>query len=252
MREPSFKSTATNPFRELVELRIELRAREDQFDIHCKLLFGKMHHMHNERDFEVGIRRAYLRLNLEGCETTLEPVFGENKLMPVVQEEEWQSDYGYDTSLSGSSNIEAVAGAKGQASIGASANRRRSNSQRVERLPMTHKPGDSWEIIAQTIDGSANVDLEGAAMTGQKLCSLQRTSGGNRIAATGEIQVSKSEIRVSVRGGNRLGKRLTEWTNKDAVISQILKRAVQREAVGGQARFDAKVVVIAKAEALED
>lgn len=252
MQETRFKAAANNPFTELSELRLEVRARDDDFDVHCRLLFSKMHHEHNDREYEIGVRRAYLRLRLEGCETTLETAFGESELASVKEEDALDVNGSLGASISHSADNSGAVGARAQMDIGACGTRRQASNQKRERLPMTRKPGDSWEIVAQSVVGSANTDLDGTAMSGQKLCTLQRKDGGNRLAATGEVQVAKSALTVSAKGGNKLGKTLTEWQNKDAIVSQILKRALQREAIGGAARRSAKVVVVSRAEVSEE
>ena len=252
LQEPTFKTTATNPFTELTELRFEIRVRNDDLDVHCRLLFGRMHYEYNDREYEIGLRRAHLRLFLEGCETTLEPAYGENQLPSVIEQEALVSNTNLGASITASGDTSFSVGAKPKIDIGACKSRQHSNNQKRERLPMTRKPGDSWEVLAQSVDGSAGADLDGTAISGQKLCTLQRTDGGNRIAATGEVQVAKAAISVSAKGGNHLGKALAEWQNKDAIVSQILKRALQREALGGAARKTAKVVVVSKVEVSEE
>jgi hypothetical protein len=64
--------------------------------------------------------------------------------------------------------------------------------------------------------------------------------------------VSRSEITVSAAEGNKVGKKLTEWNNKDAIIAQILERALRREAVGGAARCSQKILVVSRAEVAEE
>lgn len=252
LQEPKFKTTANNPFTELAELRLEMKARGDEIDVQCRLIFGNMRHEHNNREYEIGLRRAYLRLNLEGCETTLESAFGENELPSVIEEDELESGTSLGTSISGAADTSGALSTRAQMEIGANGTRRQSSTQKRERLPMTRKPGDSWEVVAQSVLGSANADLVGTAISGQKLCSLRRKDGGNRLAATGEVQVAKSAIAVSAKGGNQLGKALSEWQNKDAIVSQIMKRALQREAIGGAARTLAKVIVVSRAEVSEE
>lgn len=252
MQEPKFKTTANNPFTELAELRLEMKARGDEFDVQCRLIFGNMRHEHNNREYEIGLRRAFLRLSLEGCETTLETAFGENELQSVFEEDELETHASLGASVSGGAETSGALRTSAQMEVGANGTRRRSNTQKRERLPMTRKPGDSWEVVVQSVVGSANADLVGTAMSGQKLCSLRRRDGGNRLAATGEVQVAKSAISVSAKGGNVLGKALTEWQNKDAIVSQIMRRALQREAIGGAARTLAKVIVVSRAEVSEE
>ena len=251
LQEPKFKPTAINPFRELTELRLEMTARGDEFDVHCRLAFCKMQHEYNDQEYEIGLRRAYLRLNLEGCETTLGSAFGENELPSVIEEDALESNASLGASISGSADTSGAIGSSVQMDVGTHGTRRQNNNQQRKRLPMTRKPGDSWEVVAQSVVGTANADLDGTAISGQKLCTLQRKDGGNRLAVTGEVQVAKSAIKVSAKGGNKLGKALSEWQNKNAIVSQILKRALEREAIGGAARTSANVVVVSRAEVSE-
>jgi hypothetical protein len=249
LREPKLKTTANNPFTELAELRLEFKPNGEKIDIQCRLIFGRMRYDHKEREYEIGLRRAFLGLALEGCETTLEPEFGENELSSVVEENALESKKNLGASVSSSTDplINSV-GLK----IAGDSTSRQNNHQKRARLPMTRKPGNRWEIVSQSVSGSGNLDLDGTVMSGQKLCTLQRKDGGNRLAATGEVQIERSAITVTTKGGNKLGKVLSEWQNKDSIVSQILKQALQREAIGGSARTNAKVVVVSKAEVSEE
>lgn len=67
-----------------------------------------------------------------------------------------------------------------------------------------------------------------------------------------EVQVTKSAIKVSASGGNKWGKTFIELQNKDAIISQILKRAIQREAATNNANGSSAVVAVSRCEIGEE
>ena len=206
-------------------------AKQD-FELKCRLRFGKMHWEHKDRQYEVGVSRAFLRLTLEGCETPLDNSFGESLLETVVEEDslETRTFVGYEASFG--AGLEDGANVKASASVNADAGIVRTHSLKQTKLhlPVVSLPNDSWEIKAKTVTGQSDTVVEGTAIAGASLCALRRKNGGNRVSVLGEVQVHKSDIRVSARGGNSLQKILVEWQNKDAIVSQILKKAIQREA----------------------
>ena len=87
MIDENFKINNKNSLNELSELRFDIEELDQDFGLNCRLRFGTMIYQHNDREYEVGVSRASLRLNLEGCETTLDDTFGESEL-EVVEEVE--------------------------------------------------------------------------------------------------------------------------------------------------------------------
>jgi hypothetical protein len=250
LNESKFISDSNNPFQELSELRFEVAHNDRDFDLNCRLIFGKMRYEHRGRQYEIGLHRAHLRLNLEGCETTLDPAYGEVDLPTLVEEEAVTDSSKLVGGIGFGSSIDEI-NLNGHFEFEKGRVSQKSKSRKHERLPMARKPGDSWEIVMHTIS-SEKADIDGTAMSGQKLCTIRRKEGGNRFAVIGEVQVSRSEITVSAAEGNKVGKKLTEWNNKDAIIAQILERALRREAVGGAARCSQKILVVSRAEVAEE
>ncbi|AXT33823.1 hypothetical protein D1820_01905 [Phaeobacter sp. LSS9] len=249
MTIPNFKVTYQNPFNELSELRLKLNASDDnQFEVTCRIRFSVMHHEHNGREYTVGLKRAFLRLNLEGCETTLDPVFGENELAAATDEAtlEFTSRAGGDFNAKAGTESKPNAGVGFSAAVEGTGARR--SSLRNTRLPMTAKPNDTWEVAAQSVGGTAQANLDGTAIAGQRLCTIQRREGGNRLAVTGEIQASKGAVNVLAKGGNKWGKDFAVWGNKDAVIGQVLRKALERETV----RTSSGVFVASRCEVAEE
>lgn len=249
MTAPSFKETSENPFNELSELRFELSSLdEEKFDVKCRLRFSVMHHEHNGREYIVGLTSASLRLNLEGCKTTLDPVFGESSLTSVTDE----------TTLEITSQIDAKAKAEtgtgcpptASAGIGAGMGVKngRTSNLRKTRLPVTAKPNETWTVAVQTVDGTAQANLDGTAIAGDRLCTIKRSDGGNRLVVTGDIQASKGALSVSAKGGNRWGKDFALWSNKDAIVGQILKKALGRETVCASS----SIIVASRCEVAEE
>lgn len=252
MEDPKFKTDDKNPLTELSELRFEFGPAEQEFVLKCRLRFGKMQYEHSEREYEVGVSRAYLRLSLEGCETTFGSAFGESVLEPVVEEDgvEAQAFVGIEASVG--VNSDTGANANASASSGACGIRKRRLSQNRVHLPVVARPNDSWEVQPKSVTGQTENMIEGTAIPGTRLCALRRKQGGNRIAVVGEVQVSKSAIKVSAKGGNRLNKAMSEWQNKDAIVSQILKRAIQREATTTIPGKSSSTVAVSRCEVLEE
>lgn len=251
LEEVNFKTDDKNPLTELSELRFEISQTDPDFELICRLRFGKMHYEHNEREYEVGVSRAHLRLSLEGCETTLGSAFGESVLNPVVEEDEIEAESSVSFELSAGASSDTGANAKANARAGAGGTRKRKMSQSNVHLPVVARPNDSWEVQPTSVTGTGENIIEGTAIPSVKLCVLRRKRGGNRIAIVGEVQISKSAMKVSAKGGNRLGKALNEWQNKDAIVSQILKRAIQREATIYLPGRLGSTVVISRCEVME-
>lgn len=249
MTAPNFKETYRNPFSELSELRFELSASsEDKFELNCRMRFSVMHYEYNGRQYRVGLERAMLRLNLEGCKTTFDPVFGECQMAAVTDETRLEvgcqangkvkAQVGTDSLPSGSLGVEA----------GMGVSRGRNSSQTETRLPVTAKPNDAWLVAAQSVDGTAQSSLNGTAIAGQRLCTVKRSDGGNRLAIAGEIHASKAALNVTAHGGNLLGRDFAIWNNKDAIVGQILKRALGRE----NGRPSSSVIVVSLCEVAEE
>ncbi|MDE4190263.1 hypothetical protein [Phaeobacter gallaeciensis] len=244
----SFKENYQNPFNELSELRLQLNASEnDQFEIKCRMRFSVMRQEYNGREYKVGLKRASLRLNLEGCETTLDPVFGENALAAVTEEETLEIASHAKASINVNAGTVCAPSAGAGLGAGAEAKKARRSSHSNTRLPMTAKPNDTWEIVGQSVGGTSQANLDGTALAGQRLCTVQRREGGNRLAVTGEVHASKGAINVSAEGGNRWGKDFAVWGNKDAVIGQVLKKALERETI----RASSSVFVVSRCEVAE-
>lgn len=249
MTEPNFKENPQNPFSELSELRLQLSpSNEGTFDIKCRMRFSVMHHEHNGRDYIVGLKSAWLRLNFEGCETTLDPVFGENAMATVQDETTLETGSEISAEIIAQSRTDCPPIAGGGIKAGAAAKNSRKSNASNTRLPMTAKPNDTWLVALQSVDGTAQANLDGTAIAGQRLCTIRKSGGGNRLAVAGEIQASKGEISVSAKGGNKWGKDFAVWGNKDAIVGQILKKALERET----ARAPSNVFVASRCEVVEE
>ena len=123
MTGPSFSNSEQNPLTELAELRFDIEKSGEDFGLICQLRIGLMSFEHKEREYEVGVSSAHLRLSLEGCQTKLGKNFGESELTPVEEEitvisevsGEANASAGY--SLNTGPTTEANAGARGGPSI---------------------------------------------------------------------------------------------------------------------------------------
>lgn len=252
MDSPKFNNNEKNPFTELSELRLEMSSEGQTFDITCRLVFGKMHYEHNEREYEVGVSRAFLRLSLEGCETVLAESFGESLLGPVAEEDSLTVKTAAAIEASFATSLESNPKASASAYVEKGMVRTQQFNQNKLHLAVVNRPNNSWEIKGKTVAGMSDSIVEGTAIPNTKLCGLRRKTGGNRIAILGEVQVRKSDIKVSARGGNSISKALSEWSNKDAIVSQILKRAIQRQSTHTEAGQSNSTMVISRSECLEE
>ncbi|WP_368186513.1 hypothetical protein [Aestuariibius sp. HNIBRBA575] len=252
MVDEDFKINSTNSLNELSELRFDIEELDQDFGLNCRLRFGTMIYQHNDREYEVGVSRAFLRLNLEGCETTLDATFGESELKVVeeLQTSETETDIG----VSGYGGVDGSGGLDGSAAVygKAGAKTKRTRAQSRTLLPVVAKPNDSWEVRPHTVVGKTNNSIEGTAIPSARLCVLRRKRGGNRMSVIAEVQVSKSAIKVAASHGNKMGKTLSEWRSKDVIVSQILKRAIQREAAMANATKSSAVVAISRCEIEEE
>ncbi|MFA8442248.1 hypothetical protein [Yoonia sp.] len=252
MIDNNFNINSKNSLVELSELRLDIEQLGDDFGLDCRLRFGTMIYQHNDREYEVGVSRAFLRLNLEGCETTLEDMFGENEL-EAVQEIETavtKKEIGLSGGggFDGSGKLDGSGGAVGN--FGRKTTKTRAQSRTL--IPVVAKPNDSWEVRPYDVIGKTNTSIEGTAIPNTRLCVLRRKRGGNRMSVIAEVQVTKSAIKVAASHGNKMGKTLSEWRSKDVIVSQILKRAIQREAATTSATKTSAVVAICRCEITEE
>lgn len=243
MSDPVFENKHTNPLPSLVGLRLEVEEIRDEFDLKCRLIFGTMDFEFKEHEYSVNIAKAYLRLLPEGCETTLGSAYGDEQMASVDETSLFESDVGGALNANvGMSPSDASAGI--DCGVNLNAQKKQTRTQSRTLLPVSHRPNDSWEIRSRDVKESKKAVLQGTAIPDAKLCTLRKKEGGNRMAVAGEVHVSKSSIRVSARKGNRLGKVLQERVNKDAIVGQILKVAIQREiSVNGMNRSPSTVAV---------
>jgi hypothetical protein len=252
LTDVSFKIDNENSLTELSELRLEVDEHDQQFGLVCLLRFATMHYQHKDREYEVGVSRAVLRLNLEGCETTLDNAFGENTLAIVEEYEAAEAETA--ASASGSLGLQFRGTIDGSAAISGDANNKMTRKRERSKayLPVVARPNNCWEVKPVTVIGTAVSNIDGTAIPSERLCLLRRKKGGNRMSIIAEVQVSKSAINVAAKRGNKVGKRLAEYQNKDAIISQILKRAIQREAATNYAGKINSVVAISRCEIAEE
>jgi len=252
LEDARFKTNDKNPLTELSELRFNIAQRDKEFNLSCRLMFGKMSYEFKGREYEIGVSRAFLRLTLEGCETTLDKRFGENVLAPMSEENciETEVCAGTEASVGTSmtSGINVGANASGQAYH----TQKRTVNQNVQHLPVTACPNSSWEVKPLSVSSNGKSLIEGTAIPNKRLCSLQRKQGGNRIVVIGEVQISKSDIKVSARGGNMNFKAFNTFRNKDAIIGLILKRAIQREAANSINDRSDSTAAISRCEVIEE
>ncbi len=251
LEDAKFKTNDKNPLTELSGLRFNITQGETGFDLSCQMMFGKMTYEHGHRQYEIGVVRAHLRLTLEGCETALGKLFGETVLVPVAEEDCIESQEFAGIGISSGVNAASGVSAAVNANASTQGTRSRKSSQSKLHLPVTALPNDSWEVKPLSVTGKIQGVIEGTAIPNERLCILQRKLGGNRIAVIGEVQVSKRDIKVSAKGGNKTFKAITEWKNKDVIIGQILKLAVQREAATSISRQTNSTVAISRSEVLE-
>ena len=252
MDEVKFKNYNRNPLTELSELRFEFSPLDQDFELKCLLRFGIMHFEHKDREYEVGVTRADLRLLLEGCETVLGSALNESELETVVEEDSFEVEtiIGAEASFSANSSTGGEAKVKTDASSVGTHKLRR--SQNKVHMPVTARPGDSWEVRQKSVAGQKESLIEGTAILSERLCAIRRKQGGNRIAVIGEVQVSKSAFRVSAKAGNKLAKAMSEYQNKDAIVSQVLKKAIQREAAAHIPGRISAVMSVSCSEVLEE
>jgi len=251
LEEQNFSLTPRNPLTELSELRFEIEPVEDEFDLKCRLKFGTMHYEYREREYIVGVSKAHLRLVLEGCETTFADVFGEQALAEISVDDSVQ----IQSALKGNValNANTVTGASGEVDIGIGGSVVRTKNAKTQQklLPVVAGPNDTWKIAPKTIFNKPEKFVEGSAIPSVRLCTIRRKQGGNRMSVLGEVHVSRSSIKVAANDGNRMGKSLSEWQNKNALVGLLLKKAIQREARSGGKSNSANAVCISRCEVVE-
>lgn len=251
MKDIKLKCSYSNPLAELSEFRLDYEVDDGKLDLLCRLGFATMSYFHDGTQFEIGVSHAFLRLTLEGCETTVDKRYGDSLLAPVIQEGliEKKSSVGLEAT-SGLSQ-ETVPGFSAGVKANSEAARSQKFSQSLVHSPVRSRPNNSWEIQPVKLAGSPEEVIEGTAIPGERLCSVRRRSGGNRLSVIGEVHVAKSKFSVKAKGGNRLGRTMTEWRNKDAVVGQLLKKAIQRE-VASNNSADGEFVAISRCEIVEE
>lgn len=237
MEDRKFRIDGRNPLTELSELRFDYSVSEDELSLKCRLILGIMKLCYNKRDYEVGVVHAFLRLNLEGCETTLHPLYGEEVLGEMIEDTSSHIDATLTGTAALSLKSEMNLGAELGASVSASNIQTTRRSQSRKRLPVKALPNSTWEILSLDLNNIGDKPIEGTVIPSAILCRIRLRDGGNRLSILGEVQVSKKALKVMPKGGNRVSKGFSEWQNKDVIVGLILQKAIRREAsssVGGE------------------
>ncbi|MBP0481359.1 hypothetical protein [Sagittula salina] len=191
-------------------------------------------------------------MTMEGAESVIGTAFGDRLLEDVVENDRLDTMSDASASIGANASVDASYGGNTTAKIGGEAKRTRSREQNKHYLPVEARPNDSWEIRARSVSGDSSEPIEGTAIPGATLCEIRKKSGGNRFAITGEVQVSRRSIEVKAKQGNKLNRSMLEWRNKDAIISQILKRAIARESANSLGGRSSSFVAISRSEVVEE
>ncbi|MBL6426703.1 MAG: hypothetical protein HOY44_04185 [Maritimibacter sp.] len=248
--EPKFLHAPLNPLPELTELQLRISSAGETYELMCQLVFADTTIGLGGSEYRVGFSQARLQLDLEGCERVLGSDYGSERL-PQLDETgsgSSQQSIGFEGGIGASP--EAVT-ANVTARAGRSGKQEHSKELKRTHLPVVALPNGSWRIRALSAGCARNDLLSGTAIAGERLCSLERSQGGNRIAVIGELQVAGRHVVVQPVGGERIGKKLKLWGNKEAVIAKVLEKAMRREASQSGEGHSMSTVVVSKCEVSE-
>lgn len=251
MSDSAYKLDEDNRYDELVQLRLELRNNGEDSDLHCELFFGTAQLSHKEQEYEIGFRKATLRLKLEGCRIALDSSFGTTSIPTVTRNETLNSATG--TVLSAGVAIEATDASQASAKAGIEKSKRHELNLTAtsEKIPMSRAPGDAWEISSPSVRSTPQNCLIGSPMSGERLCTIQRKAGGNRLAIIGEIHVLASSISVTSKRNFKPTRYVSEYRNKDAIIQQLISKSLKRNVAKQNSRMAAKSLVASRVEISE-
>ncbi len=251
MEEANFAIDNRNPLTELSDLRFELGAKDSAFELTCQLRLGKMQYEYKGNEYEIGVSRGNLRLTLEGCETVLGSALGESSIEPVLEEDKFEAQIEVGSDASINANLNTGVSAEVNLNAGASGKRTRNLTQNKMHFPVIARPNDSWEIRPVSVASGEKSLVDGTPIPNSRLAVLRRKKGVNRMTIIGELQISKSAIIVSAKGGNPLFRKMGAKRNKDAIVSLVLKRSIQREAASFYPNRTNSIVVFSRSEMME-
>lgn len=224
-----YKKTAESFLPEMSELGLELIESGDETHVICVARFATMTYLHEKRSYEVGLLHSNLVLTLEGCDAKVEASFGELTSPDATVEQVTESTAAYSVEAGVSSDATGTVDVLGNAAATKSA-RASEITRRVQSYgSVIRRPNNRWQIRPPLVNSKDPRVLDGTPIPGKYLCGLTRKREANRVSVLGEIVAAKRDFRVKAEG-NRTGAYFAELRNKDAVVAQILLKAVRREA----------------------
>jgi len=249
--EQTFNKDERNPLAELAELRMAVKPDGEFFDIVCQLRLSSSEVSFNGREYRVGISETRLQLHLEGWETSLGCDFGDAPISTITEEEKLTRQAGVSGAVGMQVGPGGVSPPTGSAKMQAQQGYSHTLGSTRTHLPMTALPNNAWRVKSGPAAQKADQPLDGTAIGGERLCRLERKSGGNRLSMVAELQVRRSNITVKPVKGDMRGKVFSLMRNKDAIVAKILEKALFREASTVPQAQPETTVVVSKTEISE-
>lgn len=236
-----------NPFSELSEFSLTF---EDRSVSNARLLavlkFGLMNFEHEGVDYNIGVSKAYMSLELAGYRVVPGTSYGEHRLPSVTETKEsiTQDKAAASSQIKTNSSfpLPEMGGALETSVSGGTTTTR---TKRVEHNPVRSLPNNRWEIVAPSTS-KLREHIDGSVLISDQLCELVRNGRDNRESITGELYVRKIDVQVEATRQNQLLRRFNSYRNKEAIIGILASKAIGREGAARGLGANEKLMVISR------
>ncbi len=200
-----------------INLMAELRMSSDVIDI-------------EQRTFEVGVRRAYVKIDLQGLEPILGSRLGEQAPAEAEESREQEATTSMNMSAAAAASTNFLSTTpefSGELSAGRSTIRTTKKHCKLAHRALRAKPGLSWQIDAAQ-DMRNTEFLDATFINHQSLCSIREKKNANHNSVSVRLFFRKRDL-VIRREDAPLGlEKFLGERNRDAVILAIIARAAER------------------------
>lgn len=238
-----------NPFTELCEFRLRL-VNDDTAQtspLLATLRLDAMSFDHGETEYNIGITRAYISLNLGGYSACPDSIYGERRLDDVAVQEEFKETHGLlGTASAKLPDADSASPIEGGLSFQASATSTSMRSRSSSDCAIRALPNLRWEIRQPVPIQKNKVWIKGSALVDDTLCHLEANTGANQFSISGEVIVRKKDIEVEAKDGNQMSRRVRVYRNKEAIIGAIAAKALKRHSAVNNLSADDRIITISR------
>lgn len=233
--------TQSNPTPLIAEVDINLSEAEEHIDCLCTLRINEDEFEFSDKLYQLSIRRAFLKLDLEGMQVLEGSRYGEPTSSNVITCDaniDRTKQSGFEAVSSAGAQLKAdtsgpnIPSASIDISSGASGMNKTmsqlsSNSKRTENFHCVKaRGGNHWEISDIDIEGKRR-SLQRTFLNNEPICKLRVSEKSNRSSISAFILVKKGDTDVEILDAHGIEKFFGMSRNKEKILKALTEKALQ-------------------------